>query len=241
MRASHRFEVGVRFASTGAPQVILEGLLGSLDDGTKHPAVVLCHPGIYEQTGMEYPVVAACAAALHQAGFVTLRFNFRGVQGSTGQRSGGQHEPHDVLGAAQFLRQRPDVDGGEVYLLGNSFGAWMALKAARQDQGAAGLVCIVLPLSLLQSTADDLRHDRRPKLFVAAEHDQFCDLGALREAYRQWAEPKDLIVLQGSDHFLGIGPSADSVDRAPQIAGYVSSWLSQVALTDKQIAASGHD
>lgn len=241
MNVSYPFEAGVRFASTGTPPVMLEGLLGSLDDGTKHPAVVLCHPGIYEQTGMEYPVVAACTAALHQAGFVTLRFNFRGVQGSTGRRSGGQHEPHDVLGAAQFLRQRPDVDWEQVYLLGNSFGAWMALEAARQDQDAAGLVCIVLPLSLLQSTVDDLRHDRRPKLFVAAEHDQFCDLGALQEAYRQWAEPKDLIVLQGSDHFLGIGPSADSVDRAPQIAGYVASWLSQVAMPANRIPASGLD
>jgi len=187
---------------------------------------------------MEYPVVAACTVALHQAGFVTLRFNFRGVQGSTGQRSGGQHEPHDVLGAAQFLRQRPDVDRSRVYLVGNSFGAWMALEAARQDENAAGLVCIVLPLSLLQSRVDDLRHDHRPKLFVAAEHDQFCDLRTLQAAYGEWAEPKELIVLEGSDHFLGIGPSVDSVNRAPQIAGYVATWLGQVEIATRRIPAS---
>ncbi len=241
MTTSHPFEAGVRFASTGTPVMILEGLLGSLNDGAKHPAVVLCHPGILDQTGMEYPVVAACTAALHQAGFVTLRFNFRGVQGSTGQRSGGQHEPHDVLGAVHFLRQRPDVDRSRVYLLGNSFGAWMALEAARQDADAAGLVCIVLPLSLLQSRADDLRHDRRPKLFVAAEHDQFCDFQTLRTVYRQWAAPKELIVLEGSDHFLGIGPSADSVNRAPQIAEYVASWLSQVEMAAQRIPVSNSD
>jgi alpha/beta superfamily hydrolase len=241
MQASHPFEAGVRFPSTGTLPVMLEGWLGSLDDGAKHAAVVLCHPGIQEQTGMEYPIISACTAALHQASFVTLRFNFRGVQGSTGQRSGGRHEPHDVLGAFQFLCQQPGVDRGRVYLLGNSFGAWMALEAARQDETAAGLVCIVFPLSLVPSMADDLRHDRRPKLFVAAEHDQFCDLQTLRTAYQEWAEPKDLIVLKGSDHFLGIGPSADSVNRAPQIAADVASWLRQVAMATTRTLAADND
>ncbi len=241
MTVSYPFEASVCFASTGAPTVMLEGRLGSLDDGAKRPAVVLCHPGIHEQTGMEYPVVAACAVALYQAGFVTLRFNFRGVQGSTGQRSGGRDEPHDVLGATQFLRQRADVDPSQVYLLGNSFGAWMALEAACQDQDAAGLVCIVLPLSLLQSRVYDLRHDRRPKLFIAAEYDQFCDLKTLRTAYREWAEPKDLIVLKGSDHFLGIGPSIDPVNRAQQIAQDVSSWLGQGEIRPQRPVASSLD
>ena len=50
---------------------------------------------------MEYPVIAACSVALQEAGFVTVRFNFRGVQGSEGNRSGGLYEPRDVQGVSR--------------------------------------------------------------------------------------------------------------------------------------------
>jgi hypothetical protein len=182
---------------------------------------------------MEYPVIAACGAALQQAGFVTLRFNFRGVQGSSGSRSGGMHETRDVHGAVCFLLERNDVDPSHVYLVGDSFGAWMVLEAVREDERVAGMVCIVVPLALLPSPPDHLRHDHRPKIFIAAEHDQFCDLDAFKALYCQWATPKDLIVLAGSDHFLGIGPSADPVNRAAQIAEAVASWLRRTAATTR--------
>jgi len=222
-------ETSVRFPSAGTPSVALEGLLGTVADKVKHPAAVLCHPGSQGQTGMEYPVIAACSAALQEAGFVTLRFNFRGVQGSEGNRSGGLYEPRDVQGAVHFLFERNDVDPSHVYLIGNSFGAWMVLEAAREDERVAGIVCIVLPLAYLPSPPEHLRHDRRPKLFIAAERDQLCGLDAFKALYRQWATPKDLIVLVGSDHFLGIGPSADPVNRATQIAEAVASWLRQLS------------
>jgi len=224
------FETSVRFPSVGVSPISLEGLLGTLDDGAKHPGVVLCHPGGQGQTGLEYPVIAACAAALHQVGFVTLRFNFRGVQGSGGRRSGGLYEPSDVHGAIGLLRERPDVDPALIYLLGDSFGASMILEAAHEDERIAGMVCIVLPLAHLPSPPDFLQHDHRAKLFFAAEHDQLCDLDSLVVAYEQWAGPKDLIVLRGSDHLLGIGPSADPVDRTTQIADAVTSWLGRMCL-----------
>ncbi len=223
-------EVGVRFPSVGVPSASLEGHLGVFDDHSKHAAVVLCHPGVVGPTGMEYPVIAACTDALQQGGFITLRFNFRGVQGSTGERSGGLHEANDVFGAMHLLRQRADVDAERLYLVGDSFGAWMALEAARADARVAGLACIVLPLALLPSRPDWLQHDARPKLFVAAEHDQFCDWQAFKPLYQTWAEPKDLLLLAGSDHFLGIGSSVDTVDRSAQIAGAVAAWARRVSM-----------
>jgi hypothetical protein len=78
----------------------------------------------------------------------------------------------------------------------------------------------------MPSTPDYLRRDERPKLFVAAEHDQFCDLPVLRNEYQTWAEPKTLVVLEGTDHFLGIGPSSnDARGCAYEIASAVVPWL----------------
>ncbi len=221
----------VRFSSRGRDAVTLQGLLATSNAGVRRPAVVLCHPGLQGQTGMEYPVIAACSAELHRAGFVTLRFNFRGVQGSTGQRSGGHHEVNDVLGALDLVSERDDVDASQVYILGNSFGAWMAVEATAQDERVAGLACIVLPLALLPRPPSYLRHDCRPKLFVAAEHDAFCPLDKLHDLFEQWAPPKELSVIAGSDHFLGIGPSLDRVNRAHEIAQTVAAWLQRVART----------
>jgi alpha/beta superfamily hydrolase len=214
----------VRFSSRGPDAVTLEGLLGTADVALPRPAAVLCHPGMQGQTGMEYPVIAACSAELHRAGFVTLRFNFRGVQGSKGQRSSGQREVDDVLGAIGRIRQLDEVDASQIYLVGNSFGAWMATEAAAQDPHVAGLACIVLPLALLPLPPDYLSWDRRPKLFIAAEHDAFCPLAQLQSLFDQWATPKKLSVLAGSDHFLGIGPSQDRVNRAREVAGTASTW-----------------
>jgi alpha/beta superfamily hydrolase len=174
---------------------------------------------------MEYPVIAACSAELRRAGFVTLRFNFRGVQGSKGRRSDGQREVDDLLGAIDKIRELDEVDALQVYLVGNSFGAWMAVEAAAQDSDVAGLACIVLPLALLPSPPNYLAWDRRPKLFIAAEHDAFCPLVQLRGLFNQWAAPKELSVLAGSDHFLGIGPSQDRVNRAYEVAEIVATWL----------------
>ena len=225
-RASPFPETGVWFPASTDPAVVLQGRLGTLGDGLRRPAVALCHPGATGQTGLEYPVIAACAAALHRAGYVTLRFNFRGVQGSGGARTGGQRESEDVLGAVEYLRQQRNVESAQLYLLGNSFGAWMALEALRADKLVAGVVCIVLPIALLPSPPEHLRDDARPKLLVAAENDQLWDLAALRVAYQSWAEPKTLIVLEGTDHFLGLGPaSTDSTSRAPQVADTVVDWL----------------
>jgi len=209
--------------------VLLEGLLGRHQTGRPHPAVVLCHPGMQGQTGMEYSVIAACQAGLHSAGFVTLRFNFRGVQESAGQRSNGQHEMNDVLGALDALLELENVDPSHLYLVGNSFGAWMAAEATARDERVAGLACVVLPLALLPKPPDWLRLDPRPKLLVAAEHDAFCQLGELQRLFEQWAPPKELIVIAGSDHFLGIGPSRDGANRAGEVAQSVTRWLQHAA------------
>jgi len=215
----------VHFRARGPNPVTLEGLLGMPEAGKRHPAAVLCHPGMQGQTGMEYPVIAACGAALRRSGLATLRFNFRGVQGSDGQRGAGQNEVDDVLGALDMVRELDELDASQVYLVGNSFGAWMAAEAAAKDEWVAGLACIVLPLALLPSPPEYLCHDDRPKLFIAAGHDACCPLDKLQDLFDRWAPPKELSVIADSDHFLGIGPSLDRVNRAPEVAETVAAWL----------------
>ena len=60
--------------------------------------VVLCHPHPQYGGTMRSLVVSALFEALPVAGYSVLRFNFRGVERSTGEYGGGVREPADVRG-----------------------------------------------------------------------------------------------------------------------------------------------
>ncbi|MGZ3405418.1 MAG: hypothetical protein ACXVAN_03175, partial [Polyangia bacterium] len=56
------------------------------------PAAVVCHPHPAFGGRMDNPLVVALADACAAAGFSTVRFNFRGLDGSEGTPTGGVQE-----------------------------------------------------------------------------------------------------------------------------------------------------
>ena len=77
-------EAAVTFRSG---ELTLEGLLAN--PGGDAPTAVVCHPHPMYGGSMNNNVVEAILAALWQAGYATLRFNFRGVGLSEGEHDGG--------------------------------------------------------------------------------------------------------------------------------------------------------
>src|SRR6516165_3335147 len=69
-------------------------------------AAVVCHPHPLHGGTMNNNVVYRVAKALVDAGVAALRFNFRGVGGSTGQHAEGVGEEEDVRAALAYLRAR---------------------------------------------------------------------------------------------------------------------------------------
>ena len=70
-----------------------EGVVAQPDDGSgPWPGVVICHPHPLHGGSMDNNVVLALALGLVEEGFVTLRFNFRGVGGSEGEHTKGEKE-----------------------------------------------------------------------------------------------------------------------------------------------------
>jgi len=83
------------------------------------------------------------AHALSQKGFVTLRYDKRGVGNSTGE-GGDFPEPslRDLKAAVAFLRANPSVDPKRIALIGHSLGGlWALMEAAGNDSIAA--VCLM--------------------------------------------------------------------------------------------------
>lgn len=81
------------------------------------------------------------ARFLHAGGFATLMFDMQGSGLCKGRPvTLGARERWDFLGAAHYLRTRPDVDHARIGALGVSMGAATALLAAVEDPGIKAIV-----------------------------------------------------------------------------------------------------
>ena len=66
-----------------------EGILSMPEDLNNHPSIVMCHPHPQNGGNMDNNVISSTALDLCDVGFVTLRFNFRGVGNSEGHFTNG--------------------------------------------------------------------------------------------------------------------------------------------------------
>jgi uncharacterized protein len=163
-------------------------------DGTPHAGAIVCHPHPQYGGDMENAVVVAVARALARVGISALRFDF-------GDFSGGSAEVEDARTALAALRDVLPA-GAPLALVGYSFGAWVALRAAHEGAEVAHVVAVAPPLAFLDWAF--LPALRVPVAFVVGDADQFCDGGRLRRV----PEAIRVRVLAGADHFL-VGREAD--------------------------------
>jgi len=215
----------ITFRARGEP-LMLEGILYRPDDALLHPAAIICHPHPLYGGTMDNLVVVNVARALLDRGMASLRFNFRGVGGSEGRFADGEGELNDVGGALDWLRTQPGIDWAHLYLVGYSFGAWVALRYAVTDERIQGYAGIGFPAwrMLEQPTppAAAIKAYTRPKLFVTGDADELTPLPALRDFVSGLAEPKTLHVLRAADHFF--------TGRTQEVGAIVGEFLAGLAL-----------
>jgi hypothetical protein len=114
----------------GVLQALVETPVTGHGEGLAAPAfAVVCHPHPLFGGTMDNKVVYTVARAFEQLGAPAIRFNFRGVAGSTGSYDEGRGEGEDALAVIAWGRQRwPDAP---LWLAGFSFGAAVALRIAQ--------------------------------------------------------------------------------------------------------------
>jgi uncharacterized protein len=192
------------------------------------PAAVVCHPHPAFGGRMHTPLVVDLAEAFGAAGWSTLRFNFRGLDGSGGSPTGGLAEHDDVAAAVAWAR---DNGAAEVALVGYSFGALMAARAIAAGTSVTSLAAVGFPTTILgqdrERVGELLRAlDRRlPWLFVSGDADQFSEIDRLSGwvAERPWAR---LDVLPGRGHFFA---GADSDDVCRRVAEFTAAHATRGA------------
>jgi hypothetical protein len=183
--------------------VRLEGEL-RVPDGAPRGSAVICHAHPRHGGSNDNPVLWSVRNELAgKRSLATLVFNFRGTMGSGGTFGGGRDELQDVRAAVGFVRGHAQ---GPTLVFGWSFGASVALREAFEDERVTALALFGLPLrpNDLQlpplPTAGELRSLRRPLLFLAGEHDEYCPADELR-AYGEGST--EVVIIEGTDHYLG--------------------------------------
>ena len=148
---------------------------------------------------MNNNVILTAASELVEKAIVAFMFNFRGVGGSGGKFGGGVDEQDDVTAAINWLTSQPEVNAGEVGLLGYSFGVIASLPVACADERIKAMALVSPPLD--ESQISQLRDCAKPKLIICGTEDFVVSSQKAERINRESAEPKQFELISGADHF----------------------------------------
>ncbi len=193
-----------------------------LDEGSADAplAALVCHPHPQSGGTMRNKVVYHAMKVLNAPEWglrlPVLRFNFRGAGLSAGQHD-GLAEAEDVGAALDWLESeyaRPIV------VAGFSFGAVMALRACCcRPRAVRAVAALGLPASVGYRRYDYnfLSGCTLAKLFLSGTCDPFAPEEQLTQITAAAADPKQLVLLPGADHFF--------TGQLPRMQQALAGWL----------------
>ena len=193
---------------------------GELEAILKEPAgeirgvALICHPHPLGGGTMHNKVVYRAAQGLLEAGLVALRFNFRGVGGSTGEHDDGNGEKDDVKTMLDYLTE--NYPNQPITFAGFSFGSRVGTETTMDDERVVRLISIGTPVDKYDFSY--LKNLRKPIFFVHGDSDEFGSLESLNSLVSQVAENTEtsLKVFQNCGHFFD--------DHLTQLKNAIHDW-----------------
>ncbi len=193
------------------------GSLAGLHDAPEGPpraglprAAVVCHPHPVHGGRMDNKVVHTVAKVLRERGLHVVRFNFRGFGGSEGEHDQGRGELDDVRAAIDFAAGlvRPQ---DELLVCGYSFGSYVGLRAALDDERVSALLAIAPPVNHYDFEA--VGRTSRPLAVVYSKDDELVPADAVEAWLAACATPPRVSLVDGGGHlFHGrLGPIREAV------------------------------
>ncbi len=196
-----------------AGSYLLHGELAYPEAGCAKGAVVFAGPHPLLGGNMRNNVVRRLGDGLAQMGFLTLRFDYRGVGRSQGpsidltkhlaQFWKTSHAPgetdfwQDVQAATEFVQQT--IPGLPVILIGYSFGCAL-LPRVRPEEKPRALVLIAPTVT--KHDFNSYHSVSSPLLVFASEDDFATDVQSLEKWFNTLAMPRQLIRRQCDNHFF---------------------------------------
>jgi len=175
-------------------------LVGELNRHDKFPEgiCILCHPHPLYGGNMYTAVIDVFWKNLPRSGFLTFRFNFRGVEGSEGCHEEGTGETQDIHGAVTFLIKQGYQDI-PFFLVGYSFGAYVTHHLEFFPEQVKGVCLVSPPVSMMPFDFPD--RALVPHLIMSGDTDVYCNLSILRSKLENGDRRITLVPFTGTDHF----------------------------------------
>lgn len=169
--------------------------------GSRRGIGVVCHPHPLGGGTMHNKVVFRAAAGLLDAGLLTIKFNFRGVGGSSGVHNeivGGREDVTDVLNYVES-----EYPGEDITLAGFSFGSRTGLEVGLDDRNVKRLISIGTPVDKY-GDYDFLIGLRKPILFIHGDRDEFGSIETLAPLIDRIAATAEteLVIFENCGHFF---------------------------------------
>lgn len=200
-----------------APHGRLEAILKEPRQATARGVALVLHPHPLGGGTMHNKVVFRAAAALNEAGLVTLRINFRGVGQSTGTHDEGRGEVEDVRAGLDYLAARYPHES--ITLAGFSFGSRVGMEVGLHDPRVAYLISIGTPVDKYDFSF--LTECSKPLLFVHGDRDEFGSLESLRALVARLPTESRarLEIIAAADHFFE--------GRLDELKRVITDWMEQ--------------
>ncbi|MGE8344265.1 alpha/beta hydrolase [Pseudomonas helleri] len=187
--------------------VVIDGPVGQLealylDSAEPRGLALLCHPNPVQGGTMMNKVVSTLQRTARDAGFVTLRFNYRGTGASGGSHDMGTGEVDDALAAARWLRaQYPDQP---LTLLGFSFGGFVAasLGGRLEAQGVKLARLFLVAPAVMRLRDEDALPQTCPITVIQPETDEVIDPQLVYDWSKDLSRPHELLKVAECGHFF---------------------------------------
>lgn len=192
----------------------LEGILTYQEDLPAAPAILLCSPHPNLGGDMDNNVVTGLAKISADMGFMSLRFNYRGVGNSDCHEKDIAQKYHywdaslcdgnysdavaDTRAALEFLSAQTDAKNG-VFVAGYSFGAVMGSIVGGNTGRVNAFASISMPFGVY--SVGFLSGCNKAKLFIYSQKDFATTVDDTIKGFAQIPSPKILELIEGSDHF----------------------------------------
>lgn len=187
--------------------LMLDGPVGQLEAlylETPEPRglALLCHPNPEQGGTMLNKVMSTLQRTARDAGYITLRFNYRGTGNSAGAHDMGLGEVDDANAAANWLRIRHP--GMPLTLLGFSFGGFVAatLAGRLERQGAELQHLFMCAPAVMRLREEEPLPERCPITVIQPEADEVVDPAAVYQWSADLAQPHELLKMAECGHFF---------------------------------------
>ena len=173
-----------------------------LDHDEPRGLALLCHPNPVQGGTMLNKVVSTLQRTARDAGFVTLRFNYRGTGASAGSHDMGAGEVDDAYAAANWLLEKHP--GLPITLLGFSFGGFVAASlGGRLEKAGVTIerVFMVAPAVMRLDETDSLPAQCALTV-IQPETDEVIDPQLVYDWSEHLSRPHELLKVAECGHFF---------------------------------------